>query len=257
MQSISIAVLSEPGRRAHNEDACGYWDRSGPVCCVLSDGAGGHGGGDVAARLAVSTVLDAFASQPACDTRAIRSLIEQANRAVLDEQRRSQAVRDMRATLVVLVLDPVAGCAVWGHVGDSRLYCFRDGFVVAQTRDHSLYQSMVDAGFARDDERRGNPQRNVLTASLGSDDGFEAEVVMQPFAMRDGDAFLLCSDGLWDRIDERAMEASLQQADSPQRWLDDLGAGVVRSAYPSQDNYSGLAAWFGTPDFRTRLMAVG
>ncbi len=250
-----IAVLCEIGKRETNEDACGYWHQGGPICCVLSDGAGGHGGGDVASRLAVTTVIDAFSQRPVASPASTLELIGRANRAVIDDQRRSALQRDMRATLVILSIDPATGGACWGHIGDSRLYVFRQGRVVAQTRDHSLYQSMLDAGFLREDRRRGNNERNVLTGSLGSDDGFVPDVVAQPFDTRDGDAFLMCSDGLWDCIEEPLLEADLQHATSPQDWLDRLQRRVSDAARASQDNFSAIAVWIGEMDFATRIVA--
>ncbi|MBP6816024.1 MAG: protein phosphatase 2C domain-containing protein, partial [Burkholderiaceae bacterium] len=140
---IHISVLSKLGGRERNEDACGYWSDGGPICCVLSDGAGGHGGGDVASRIAVETVLRQFSVAPGCSPGMVFSLIDQANRDVISQQGNSNDTADMRATLVVLVFNPTTLEAVWGHIGDSRLYCFRSGFVVNRTKDHSLFQSMV------------------------------------------------------------------------------------------------------------------
>jgi serine/threonine protein phosphatase PrpC len=122
-----------------------------------------------------------------------------------------------------------------------------------RTRDHSLYQSMIDAGMADPADVRDNPQRNVLIASLGSRDAFEADVLASPIAVLPGDAFLLCSDGFWELVREAEMEAALQRADSPQAWIDELAASVERQARPAQDNYSALAVWSGEMDFRTRI----
>ena len=83
---IHISVLSKLGGRERNEDACGYWSDGGPICCVLSDGAGGHGGGDVASRIAVETVLRQFSVAPGCSPGMVFSLIDQANRDVISQQ---------------------------------------------------------------------------------------------------------------------------------------------------------------------------
>ena len=254
---ILISWMSRVGGRERNEDACGYWSDGGPVCCVLSDGAGGHGGGDVASRVAVDSVLPAFAAQPECSPMSVRGLIDGANRDVMQEQKRSEGVRDMRATLVVLGFDPDRREAVWGHVGDSRLYCFRNGYVISSTRDHSLFQSMVDAGFADPAKLRGNPERSVLIASLGGEDGFEPDVLEAPFSLQSGDAFLLCSDGFWEYVTERAMEAALQRASSPDDWLAEMERIVAENGRPGQDNYSALAVWFGPMDFTTRAPVPG
>ena len=249
---IQIAVMSKQGGRERNEDACGYWSDGGPICCVLSDGAGGHGGGDVASRIAVETVMRCFAANPDCSVQAVGELINQANHDVIQGQAGGDRLRDMRATLVALAIDPVAALAVWGHVGDSRLYIFRDGYVMSRTKDHSLVQSMVDAGFADPSKLRGSPERSVLIASLGGDDGYEHDVLANPVALQGGDAFLLCSDGFWDYVNERTMEATLQRVGTPEQWLEEMERSVASPPRPGQDNYSALALWFGPMDFTTR-----
>jgi len=248
--SLAIAMVSRLGGRERNEDACGHWGwgksgQEGPVCCVLADGAGGHGGGDVASQTAVSTVLQSFGSRPACDPSRVRELVDLANRAVVAGQAASEATRDMRTTLVVWLCDPSQATAAWGHSGDSRLYCFRNGKLVARTRDHSLYQSMIDAGLADVASMRSNPQRNILTACLGSIEDFEADIVAQGFGLLPGDAFLLCSDGFWEALDDAVIEAALQGASSVQSWIDALEQSVAREGPLGQDNYSALGVWYG------------
>jgi len=246
---LLIAMLSRRGGRERNEDACGHWGwgkpgEPGPVCCVLADGAGGHGGGDVASQTAAAAVLEAFAARPACDPARVRELIELANRAVVAGQLSSDATRDMRSTLVVWLCDPVRATAAWGHTGDSRLYCFREGRLLLRTRDHSLAQSMIDAGMADPETLRGNPRRNVLIASLGSLEPFDADVPDDNFPLRCGDAFLACSDGFWERVEEKEMEAALERAANPQAWIEDLEQSIARQAVTGQDNYSALAVWY-------------
>lgn len=250
-EDLRIATLSRVGGRERNEDACGHWDHRGRICCVLSDGAGGHGGGDVASRIAVETVREAHAEHPARTPADVQRLIARANTHVIREQSRADAQRDMRATLVVLSFDPSDGDAVWGHVGDSRLYWFRGGYVVARTKDHSLVQSMIDAGFADPDKLRKGPDRNVLIASLGGDDGFQPDVIDAPVTLQPGDAFILCSDGFWEHLSDRAMESALQRVASPEDWLSSLEQVVLSAARPGQDNYTAIAVWFGAMDFTT------
>jgi PPM family protein phosphatase len=248
---IQIAMLSEIGRRERNEDACGFWRNGGAVCCVLSDGAGGHGGGDVASRLAVNQILEGFSAAPDCAVDAVRELIAAANRKVIGEQSAAEQLHDMRATVVVFTLDPIRSLAVWGHVGDSRLYCLRNGYVHVRTKDHSLVQSMIDAGLA-DRARLGGPDRSVLLASLGGEEGFEPDLLDPPLAVRPGDAFLMCSDGFWENVPERSIEATLQRAVSPEHWLELMQALVQAADRSAQDNYSAIAVWCGAMDFTTR-----
>ena len=246
---LQLAMLSRRGSRERNEDACGHWGRGvpgqeGPACCVLADGAGGHGGGDVASQTAVTAVLESFAARPACDPARVLELIDHANRAVVTGQQASDAVRDMRSTLVVLLCDPTRGTVVWGHSGDSRLYFFRQGQVMMRTRDHSVFQSMIDAGMADPATLRGNPQRNLLTACLGSIEDFEADALDENLALLPGDRFLLCSDGFWEPLGEEEMQEALQDSPTPQAWLETMERSIVRQARAGQDNYSAMAIWY-------------
>ena len=251
---LEIVAFSRKGGRNYNEDSYGQWNDGRFAACVVADGAGGHGGGDVASRIAVETVLDGFASRPECSSGNLASLIARANRQVMQEQSRSDRLRDMRATLVVLAFDPRGGLALWGHVGDSRLYMLRNGYVQTRTKDHSLLQSMIDAGFVDPADTARHRDRSVLIASLGSDDGFEPDVLGEPVAMEQGDAFLLCSDGFWEHTGDAAIEAALQRATSPDDWLARLERRVTDARKPAQDNYSAIAVWCGSMDFTTRTL---
>src|SRR6266702_1436089 len=120
MISLRIALLSEPGGRKVNEDACGYWSSERVFCAVLADGAGGHGGGDVASRLAVQTLLSGVSATTESGSDLAR-LVRQTNQAILDGRIKNTAMEQMHTTIVCLVIDLSDGRAHWVHSGDSRL----------------------------------------------------------------------------------------------------------------------------------------
>lgn len=241
---VEVALVSSAGGRDHNEDACGHWHDGRHLCCVLADGAGGHGGGDVASRLAVEHVLGAYAARPAHAPRPLRRLLRSAHEQVVQGRGAADAVADMHTTAVVLSLDLHACSALWAHCGDSRLYHLRGGRIVARTRDHSMVQSLVDGGLLEPAAARGHPQRNALYAALGSPSALQAlEVVPEPVPLAAGDALLLCSDGLWDQVEDEAIEAALAAAPEPQAWLQALAAAAAAST----DNVSALAVRLRAP----------
>lgn len=188
---IEIATLSKTGARIRNEDACGVWSSSNACFCVLADGAGGHGGGDVASQLVVRHVLEHFQQRPDCTSESVKEALITANQAVLDAQKSGDSqVSDMRTTIVVLAIDTERREAVWGHVGDTRLYCFRSNYIVAQTKDHSVVQQMVDAGYLKPEDMRSAPARNQLLAAIGEQPAhFQFTIQPQPFSIRLGDVF--------------------------------------------------------------------
>lgn len=240
-----VSAFSRVGGRERNEDACGYLEKDGVVCCVLADGAGGHRGGDVASRICVQTVLEEFVRKPEVSTTVVSDMLNSANEAVIKQQREDATVNDMRSTLVVLLFDATRRIAVWGHVGDSRLYHFRNGAISLRTRDHSLIQTMIDSGLVQEDDVKKHAERNILIASIGSSDAFQPSVLAMPLPLNDGDAFLLCSDGVWNLVEDIDIEQSLGRATSSENWLLDLENLVSPRLGKGSDNYTALGIWCG------------
>ncbi|HEX8874195.1 MAG TPA: PP2C family serine/threonine-protein phosphatase [Nitrosospira sp.] len=244
---LEITVLSKPGGRAVNEDACGFWSSPEACFCALSDGLGGHYGGDVASKLAVQHALDWFRATPECSRRAVEASLRAGNAAILHEQQRDARLKNMRATAVILSIDTKRGVAVWGHTGDSRLYCFRQGRIIEQTRDHSVLQSMVDAGYLQPRELRTSPNRSKLLAALGNEEQFEMDIIPVAFPLLHEDVFLLCTDGLWEYVEEEEMERMLDASPSAPEWLKALEDQVITRGHKGQDNYSAITVWCKEP----------
>lgn len=240
-----VSAFSRVGGREQNEDACGYVEKDGIVCCVLADGAGGHQGGEVASRVAVQSVLDDFLTGPEVTPTALSRIMDNANRAVLRRQKDLPVLSDMRATLVVLLFDPARSCAVWGHVGDSRLYLFRGGTFHLRTHDHSLVQSMVDSGMLSQGDAAKHPDSNVLFASIGLQDAFTPTVLDAPYALCGGDAFLLCSDGVWGAVEESSFQLCLHHASDSDAWLKCIEQKVSTNVTEGSDNFSAVGVWYG------------
>jgi len=122
--------------------------------------------------------------------------------------------------------------ALWGHVGDSRLYLLRDQRASAVTRDDSVLQWMVDAGLWQADQLHQHPQRNQLMAALGADEGVEPHLSADPFELRDGDAFLRAATagGQRQRRRNRALARRGRNARPVARRDDRLRDGTGRSA---------------------------
>lgn len=238
---LDIAVLSRPGGRPRNEDACGYTMSDTGCCWVVSDGAGGHGGGDVASRTVVGNIVREFSWSPVVSAEAIATLIRGANLAVLVKQKTRPELHDMRATVAVLMIDRSREIALWGHLGDTRIYGFRDGRLWLQSRDHSVLQSMIDAGYGSAALLRSHPRRGVLLHALGGEEQMQPSVAEAPVLLRDGDAFLLCTDGLWEAAEEAVIERLLAGSAGTAEWLAVLEAEVLRRAGPRHDNYSAIA----------------
>ena len=249
-RQIGLAVLSRQGGRAGNEDACGHWRSEQRLCCVVADGAGGHGGGDIASKLVVRHIIDQAALAPLTRPDEVHDLLIDTNAQLRRHQSESDNSRDMHSTVVALFVDLASREALWGHAGDSRLYVFRAGLMLSHTRDHSMVQSMVDAGLLMPEQLRRHPRRSELQSALGSrPEDLLVSSAAQPWHLEPRDAFLLCTDGLWEYVDEAEMCASLSRASDPEAWLAGLEQLVLLHAAESgrtdHDNFSGIAVWIG------------
>lgn len=243
---LELAIMSRQGGRDYNEDACGHWHSGTQLCCVVADGAGGHGGGDIASRLAVKYLIERCAGLPTVTPQDVAGLIVDTNHEILRNSIQGTVQQDMHTTVVALFVDLARGRACWGHSGDSRLYLFRGGEKAARTRDHSLVQSLVDAGMLAPEGMRTHPQRSELLSALGTqDDELQVGVSEAEWPIQAGDVFLMCTDGLWEYVEDDDLLASLAQAGDPNSWLAALEALVLRNAAhkPRHDNFSALTVW--------------
>ncbi len=248
--NLSWARLSETGMRASNEDAMGEAQQDDMVCFVIADGAGGHEAGEVAARIVVDTVLQTFLREASFGLRALRSYVEQAFVEVAQSKKRVPQQREMSATIATVLIDQSNRQALCAHLGDTRIYLFRDGKLTAVTKDHSVAQQLIDAGYAKADQLRLHPQRNVLFAAVGAEGDTPPELSEEVIKIVDGDAFLICTDGFWEWVLEADMERCLRAAPHSAAWLramSEIADANVYTANKLRDNYSAFAIWAYEP----------
>jgi serine/threonine protein phosphatase PrpC len=253
---VQVALRSHIGSRLVNEDCVAVREEGGFWCLVLSDGAGGHGNGEVAAQLVVRRVVSGFRSRPPTDARDLSELLLDAHDAVVAGQRQMGSLNTrsaMHATVVMLLIDTKTGVALWGHVGDSRLYLWREGVLHCVTRDDSVLQSVLDTGVVDAERIKKLKNRGVLLAALGSAEEAQPHV-SGPVELQPSDAFLLCSDGWWGSLEPEDLSTVLSAASTPEEWLDGMSDLTTRQADPRQDNYSAIACWI-VSEAQTRAAA--
>ena len=198
---IEVAFVSDPGRdpsKQVNEDACAYRETRLGHLLVVCDGMGGHDAGQEASNLAVQTIVAMVEGAPEglSPAQVLKGAIEQAGRAVYQLGGPRQTYGRPGSTVVALLVHE--GGTEVAHVGDSRAYCIRGGQIHALTRDHSMVQQMIDAGFLRPEEAYGHPDANKITRALGLREQTDVELRPEPLAQEAGDILLLATDGLWD-----------------------------------------------------------
>ncbi len=227
---IEYSSLSDVGRqRANNEDAVLIDVEHGIV--VLADGMGGYKAGEVASALAVDLVvsdlrrwLHTAASRAGLRDvrRAMEICVDLANRQIFEAANTNPAFEGMGTTLVMSVR--YHDTLIVGHVGDSRLYRWRDGVLEQITRDHSLLQEQLDIGLITPEEAEHSGNRNLVTRALGVEDTVLLD--LRELVIAPGDVFLLCSDGLNDMLSDADIADVLAQ-ELP---LDACAARLVRNA---------------------------
>lgn len=234
------AMLNQQGGRHYNEDYCGSVELEDHLnCWVVADGLGGHGGGNVAAKLAVEAIVNTFAENPLLAVEALKLQFTEAQAAVIEAQKRSLKLANMQTTAVVLITHN--NLALWGHIGDTRLYYFHEGHLPKQTSDHSVPQMLAKAGEIDAAEIRFHEDRNRLLRSIGSEETFKPHLEQSPISLHSGDAFLLCTDGFWEYVFEAEMEEELKQASSAAEWLKAMEQRLLARAPEGNDNYSAIA----------------
>lgn len=220
-----FAGLTDPGLiRSVNQDNY-YLDREGRFF-ILTDGMGGHAGGQEASRIATEVIkdyLDANWDSPGESYDLLEKAILQANEGILEDQSAHPARSDMGTTVVIVMF---RNDETWSaHVGDSRLYRLRDSKLEQITQDHTWIAQAVNAGEISLQEAKAHPWRHVLSQCLGRKDLYEG-IDIQRLAVESGDHFLLCSDGLTEEVPEDLICQSLQQSEN----LEEAASKLVEEA---------------------------
>lgn len=212
--TVSLGAFSDAGpTRDNNEDACLVLPAvSGFDAHLLAvaDGLGGHLAGEVASRLVVETLAESARSlamqRP---ERWLRQAFHAANLAVYDHAREHPEAFNLQSTATALL---VAGDqAVIGHVGDCRAYRVRDGVAELFTTDHTRAMEMLRLRIITPEQARWHPARSQLTRSLGAEVMVHVEVTKQP--LRNGDTWVLCSDGVWSEVSSQEIAEAVDGVD--------------------------------------------
>jgi protein phosphatase len=186
---------------------------------IVADGMGGHRGGATASRLAGETVKAQYLGSDTTDVAtALRQSLSRANARIYTEAQANPELRGMGTTTSVLA---VRGDHGWlAHVGDSRIYLVRGDEIQQLTDDHSLVATMVREGLLTSQEAETHPRRNVLQRSMGVAEDVEIDV-RGPITLREGDTFILCSDGLHGVVKEPELKeiAALSIEDAADEFL--------------------------------------
>jgi PPM family protein phosphatase len=219
LRAVAAGMTDVGLQRDHNEDSLSIVGNDGPF--VVADGMGGHRAGDVASRLATEAIAEHFQSNLdntpidrdarfSEEENRLLTSIRTANRRILERSLRSKDLQGMGTTVVCALFVPESNRMVIAHVGDSRGYRLRDGFLTQMTRDHSLFNDYLMAMPDLSEEQRSELPRNVITRALGMQD--DIPVDLQSDDVAPGDIYVLCSDGLSGMVEDEDIVAAIAGA---------------------------------------------
>lgn len=239
---ITYHIFSHIGLREINEDAVNIYQEDDCFCAALADGLGGHGMGEIASALAVEGALNIFERKKIVTKECLRQCFEESQNLLLKEQKLRRREWGLKTTLCLLMADEQK--IIWGHVGDSRIYHFRNKKLVGRTLDHSVPQALVASGEIKESEIRNHPDRNRLLRVMGSEWYRPAYTLSDICNNEEHQMFLLCSDGFWELIDEQQIEDCLENAENVRDWIKKMSRIVLaKGKNCKMDNSTAIGIW--------------
>jgi serine/threonine protein phosphatase PrpC len=197
-----LASYSLAGGRPTNQDRIVCAERDNAVLLVLADGLGGHAGGALAADILTQTAQHAFEAvrQPVITKPStfLALTIMQAHKAIYARGQAHSPPITPRTTCVLCLVQN--GYAYWAHVGDSRLYHFRDGQVLSRTLDHTVTEQLHLGGLLSEEEMKLHPEKARLLKAVGGPHAPDVSLGAET-ALQQDDVLLLCTDGLWEAME--------------------------------------------------------
>jgi len=212
---LAIGGTSHVGRiRRVNQDAFDRFDypERGEILIVVADGLGGHRGGEVASKMAIGTLGKLCNESEGDAPTRLTTAIERADAEIRKLASKDRTLKGMGTTVVAVLLCQTGPCFV-AHVGDSRLYRLRGDEFRPLTEDHSVVALLVRDGAISPEEARDHPKRNQILRALGVHEDVEIDIA--PLDIETGDAFLLCSDGLYAMLPDEDLKALAERAPDP------------------------------------------
>lgn len=238
---MDTAKVCDVGGRDRNEDSVTENLLRDGGCFAVADGLGGHTGGDIASACVTEALREAFYKYKPRGSDGLRELFSAAQDKLL-KKAEAEGKKGMRTTMAALII--YGNTAVWGHIGDSRLYHFRDGSAAHVTADHSVAYMSYLSGEISYDGIKDSPDQNRLIRCMGTPEKFKPDIA-EPISIEPGDAFLLCTDGFWENISKEEIESSLKKSATASRWLAKMVRTVKKNIKNIQgcDNYSAITVF--------------
>lgn len=238
---FTIYQESRIGKRKNNEDRLAHCYSRDALLMVIADGMGGHYYGEIAAQIAVQTLVESFQREATPGIHDpflfLQKSMANAHCAILDFADAHKLNDSPRTTCVACLIQD--NIAYWVHAGDSRLYLIRGGKMFTRTRDHSRVQLLMDQGVINQAQAAVHPDRNKVYSCLGGHQVPELEFSRKT-PLEAGDLLLLCTDGLWGVLSGEQLVAALRD-ENLMKSIPSLLDLADDSSGPNADNLSAVA----------------
>lgn len=243
---FTIYQNSRQGPRPYNQDRLAYSYSKDALLLVLADGMGGHRNGEVAAQLAVKTLTDAFQrlAVPSLSSPAkfLIDHIQQVHDMIENVTQIEEYAESPRTTIVAAIIQ--RGYLWCAHVGDSRLYHFRNGHLLFRTEDHSVVQSLYKKGMITKEEMATHPYKNKIYNCVGGESPPQIDL-SDRHELLEGDTVLLCTDGVWGVIDDQQIKEIIQRNTDITAVTNDLMDSADFASDERGDNMSAIGLQWG------------
>lgn len=231
--TFEISSISEQGGRPVNEDSVVIEHTENNILLSVADGLGAHGGGDIASKVATNIVKREYMGITKPNSKNILKIFQTADDAIVAEQ--TDELK-MKTTLSCVL------CRYkWiyaAHLGDTRIYTFKNDKETYLTVDHSVAYEEVMKNHGTLDDIRKNPNRHILKAALGVGKIRPPDIFKQK--IKNNLSILICSDGFWEYVNEDEMLEALTNTKTAHDWLEAMLKCHSDKADKYNDNYSAI-----------------
>lgn len=229
--------FSSRGGRSYNEDSVGSATEGDHGIFVVADGLGGHSFGELASACVRNTLLNAFPCLDGDPAQWLEAQIAEANQRVLALQQEKNTV--LKSTVAALYI--MGSRAIWAHAGDSRLYYIHEGRLKSFTEDHSVAYKKYKAGEITKREIAFDEDQPRLLRAIGGQDHCKPVICICEDLLSPGDAFFLCSDGVWEFLNDEEIVIDLLKSENARQWTEYLLLRMMERISGGNDNLSMLA----------------
>ncbi|MCF6281089.1 MAG: Stp1/IreP family PP2C-type Ser/Thr phosphatase [Candidatus Polarisedimenticolaceae bacterium] len=213
----SCALTHQGCVRDHNEDAGMEWPEIG--LWVVADGMGGHSSGDLASNMIIDHISHLLLPEKLSDIiDLLEDTLEEVNQQLLQTAQQRGGNTTIGSTVVVMLVYNNLALLLW--VGDSRAYLFREGQLTRLTQDHTQVEELIEQGLLLREDAEKHPSANIITRAVGATEDFFVDITS--YEIREGDIFLLCSDGLDKEVNEQEISELLGKTGSAKQLAQSL-----------------------------------